>query len=279
MRKTLLTFGIKKVFVYIILIIQSAIALLPLLWMGLLSTKTTDEIYSDPFGIPAKLNIENYTEAWNMVNIGMLFRNSIFVTVMSVTVSLFISAMASYALARFRFKYQFHIYILFLLGMMIPIQAVMLPVFMMNKALNLSNTYFTLCGSYVAFSLPTNILILVGFIKGVPFEIEEAAFIDGASLWKTIFYIILPVLKPAMATVTILDFLSNWNEFSLALVLINNNNMKTLTVGLASIAGEYSSNYGIMAAGLMFALVPVLIIYIFLQKYIVEGMTAGAVKG
>ena len=271
--------AIKKIFLYTILSIYGLITVLPLLWMGIISLKTSDEIFLKPFALPETLHFENYTKAWKLVNIGELMGNSIFVTTVATLIAILVSILASYALARIKFKLKFHIYIFFLFGIMIPVYTVMFPVFMLNKMLNLGDTYIALIGPYIAFSIPINILILVGFMKNIPTAIEESAFLDGAGLWKILISIVIPILKPAIATVAILNFLNNWNEFVLSLVLISKSTMKTLPVGIASIAGQYTSNYEIMAAGLMFAVVPVMLFYIILQKYIVEGMTAGAVKG
>ncbi|MDF2613754.1 MAG: carbohydrate transporter permease [Clostridia bacterium] len=271
--------NIKKTLTYMFLIAFALLTIIPLAWMVLLSFKTSSEIFNAPFALPKAIQWQNYLKAWKVVGLGTLMKNSLFVTSVSTAITLFASTLCSYAIARIDFKWNFKLYFFLLFGLMIPVYIVMFPMFRLNQILNLSGSYISLIGPYVAFQIPTCTLIMVGFLRGIPKELEEAASIDGASLWRILFEVIFPVLKPAFATATILILLNNWNEFVLALVLITKNKMKTLPVGIAAISGQYNSNYEIMAAALIISVIPIIVVYLILKKNIIEGMTAGAVKG
>lgn len=270
---------IKKISIYLALIIFVIINAYPIIWMAINSFKSEKEFATNQFGFPKKFVLENYTAAWDIANLGVLFKNSIFITVTATVITVIIGALASYFLSRFEFRMSKWIYGFFIFGLLIPIHATLVPMFILMKNLGLLNTPITLIFPYIAFHLPITIFILTSFMKGFPKDIEESAIMDGCGIFRIFRSIILPMSRPALATVVILNFIYNWNEFSFALVLINDPNLQTLPLGLANFAGQFTTNYGAQMSGLTMSLIPIVIFYILFEKNIVKGMTAGAVKG
>ncbi|CAM4125407.1 carbohydrate ABC transporter permease [Lederbergia lenta] len=269
----------KKTIIYVILIIYALINAYPILWMILNSFKNSLEFAKSPFALPTEWLIANYKTAWETARLDTYFLNSIIVSVAAVIITVFIGALASYFLARFTYKWGKPLYAFFVFGLLIPIHATLVPMFLLMKNLNLLNTHIGLILPYIAFNLPITIFILVSFMRAFPQDIEESAIMDGCGVFRIFWSIILPMTMPAIATVVILNFINNWNEFSFALVLINDDALKTLPLGLANFAGQYTTNYGAQMAGLTLAIIPTIVIYMLLEEYLVKGMTAGAVKG
>ena len=193
--------------------------------------------------------------------------------------TVFFAEMASYFLARFEFRGRKKIHSFFLLGMLVPVHATLVPLFMIMQRIHLLNTRLSLILVYTAIHIPITVYILVSFIKGFPNEIEEAAAIDGTSIFGTFFRIIIPMSKPALATVFILNFLYNWNEFLLSLVLISKKALYTIPIGLTAFSDTESSFPTLQMAALIIVLVPTLILFLSMQDHLVKGMIAGAVKG
>ncbi len=271
--------GIKKLCIYIALILFAIINAYPIIWMAINSFKSEKEFAINQFGLPQKFVLENYTAAWDIANLGVLFKNSIFITLTATVLTVIIGALASYFLSRFEFRMSKLLYGFFIFGLLIPIHATLVPMFILMKNIGLLNTPITLIFPYMAFHLPITIFILTSFMKSFPKDIEESAIMDGCGIYRIFWSIILPMSRPAIATVVILNFIYNWNEFSFALVLINDPNLQTLPLGLANFAGQFTTNYGAQMAGLTMSLIPIVIFYILFEKNIVKGMTAGAVKG
>ncbi|WP_371018554.1 carbohydrate ABC transporter permease [Pseudalkalibacillus sp. JSM 102089] len=269
----------KKTLIYILLLMYALMNAYPILWMVLNSFKSNTEFAENPFSFPATWLFENYKTAWETARLDTYFLNSIIVTVIAVAVTVLAGALASYFLSRFTYKWGKYMYAFFVFGMLIPIHATLVPMFLLMKNLGLLNTHAGLILPYIAFNLPITIFILVSFMKAFPKDIEESAIMDGCGVFRIFWSIILPMTKPALATVVILNFINNWNEFSFALVLINEDALKTLPLGLANFAGQYTTNYGAQMAGLTLAIIPTIIIYMILEEHLVKGMTAGAVKG
>ena len=271
--------SVKNTLIYAVLIIFSVINVYPIIWMIINSFKSEKEFAVNQFGLPKTLVIDNYLEAWGTANLGVLFKNSIFICLLATVLTVLIGALASYFLARIEFKFKNALYTFFIFGMLIPIHATLVPMFILLKNLGLLNNPITLLFPYIAFHLPITIFILTSFMKAFPKDIEESAIIDGCGIFRIFWSIILPMSRPALATVIILNFIYNWNEFSFALVLLNDPALQTLPLGLASFAGQFTVNYGAQMAGLTMSMIPIIIFYLFLEKEIVNGMTAGAVKG
>ncbi|MCC6443578.1 MAG: carbohydrate ABC transporter permease [Armatimonadetes bacterium] len=298
---------------YIILVTYLALVIFPMFWVLYTSAKSTEEIYRNPFGLPKLVTspdpeswltlARNYEKAWVKSHFSSYFLNSVKVVAISLVLILLLSAMAAYILARFDFKGNRFLFYLFLSGLMIPMQLTLIPLFFqftwLSDALtslarplgdalhigkvtvSLHDTHAGLILIYVAASLPFTIFILTSFFRTLPNELKEAAVIDGASEATAFWQVMLPLAKPGIVTVAIFNFLGLWNEYLFALVFINNDVLKTLPLGLASISiqAQYKSDFGLMFAGLVIVMLPTLAVYIILQEKLTKGITMGALKG
>ncbi len=269
--------SVTTAFRYIILVLFSISSLFPFFWVINSSLKLNSEILGNPFALPTSLHFENYLTAWKTGHIGAYFLNSLFVSFFAVFIVLLVGAMASYVLARV--SESTFLYTYFTLGLMIPVHTILIPTFVLMKEIHLYNTLIGLTLLYAASNLSLTIFILVGFMKTIPIEIEESAIMDGASWSRIFFNIILPISRPSIATAGMLAFLNCWNEYLWAYILISGNNIKTITQGIYLLQAQYATNYGPFTAGMVIGILPVILIYIFFQEQVIEGMTAGAVKG
>ncbi|OXS61857.1 hypothetical protein B1A99_04450 [Cohnella sp. CIP 111063] len=257
----------------------AALALGLFLWVVVNSFKNNNAIFADPFSLPAKWSFDNYVRAWNSANISRYFWNSLFVSLITVAFTLFLTATVSFAIARFSFRGNAVLYAFFALGLSIPMQALLLPTFLKMSGLQLLDKHAALILVYTVFALPKSVFLLVAYMKGIPKDIEEAGIIDGCGYWTLFSRVILPISKPGLATIAILEFIGAWNEYIYATVLISNKSIRTLPLGLANFQGEYASEYGLICAGIVITIVPVIAICSLFQEQIVKGMTAGSVKG
>lgn len=264
---------------YTALFLFSLTTLYSLVWMFYTSLKSNQDISMSIFALPTKLHFENYVNAWRTAKIGVYFFNSLLVAVIAIGLTILIGASAAFILAKFEFKFQRLIYTIFIVGMLIPLQSILVPLFIQMRSFNLLNSYWSLILSYTAFGLPITIFILESFIRGLPDSVLEAAVLDGSSIPGLFARIILPMSRPALATVVILNFLNNWKEFSFALIFINDDSRKTLPIGLYNFIGAHSSQYAELMAALTISSIPLILLYIILQEQVIKGMTAGAVKG
>lgn len=249
-------------------------------WIVLASLKTNQELFEGFWKLPSSLQWENYKVAWVQSDLMSYFLNSVFVVTLSVVGIVLVSAPASYVLSRYVFKGRETITIAFIIGIGIPYQAVLIPIYILLMKIGLINTLTGLIVVYVALSLPFTIFILTGFFQTLPNEVEEAAAIDGASE-NTIFWrVMLPMARPGLITVTILNAVSLWNEFLLAKAYINVNAKFTLSVGLYQFyqSMQYNSNWVALFAGVVIIIFPILIFFLWLSDRIIEGMTAGSGK-
>lgn len=215
----------------------------------------------------------------NTGNMGLYFVNSVFVTAISILISIVAAMMATYALTRIKWRGANFTNAFFMLGLTIPLQASIVPVYVILSKLHWLNHYSTLIIPYAAFTLSMSILICTGFMVDIPYDLDEAARIDGCGLWGTFIKIIVPLLKPAYATIGIYAFLQCWNEFMFANVFISDKQHRTLPVGIKALSGAYTTDWGPIGAALVIATFPTLIVYIFLSRRIQESFIAGAVKG
>jgi len=257
----------------------SITCIFPIIWMVYSSLKTNKEFSLNIMKLPEVLQFGNYVQAMVEGKIASYFRNSVINTFVTVFFVIVLAFVAGYLLSRFQFRGRNVIYTLFLSGMLVPIYALLIPIFIEFKALGLLNKRISLILPYIAFALPTAIFLIESFITTIPKELEEAAYIDGSSFLNTMFKIIMPVCKPVISTCAILSFLSTWNEFPLALVLIRSNTLKTMPIGLTNFVGAYTVNYPLMLSALVVSTIPVILIYLLFYNQIMKGMTAGAVKG
>lgn len=258
----------------------------PMAWVAYSSLKTDEAIFREAFALPPldALQTDNYTRAWNEARFGDYFLNSIVVTVSSVTLIVLLGAMSAYALARFYHPLGRGVFWLFLAGLMIPVQLSIVPLFFELRALGLLNSRLGLVLVYTANGLPFAIFILAGFFKSLPRSLYEAAVVDGCSEASAFWRVLLPLAKPGLVTVAIFQFIGIWKEYFFAFMFTSGDagaSVRTLPLGLAnlSITSQYRSDYGMLFAGLVIVTVPILIVFIALQKHLVKGVTAGALKG
>lgn len=258
------------------------VILFPLLWIVLLSFQTNDNILNHPFSL-SDLTTANYAQALETLNLLVMYKNTLILAVVSVTVGLVISYMAAFALTRMVFRSgrrraQNTLRFYFLAGLAIPVYILLFPVYRLDITFGLFGTYFALILPYIAVTIPFNILLLTGFLRDFPEEIEQAAVMDGVGLWRMAWKVVFPLMRPVIATLAILNVIYVWNEFPFAVTLINDPNMTTVSLGVSQFQGVYSVNYGAMMASATLVLLPQLAIYAAFQKQVIAGMTAGAVR-
>lgn len=231
----------------------------------------------DRFGLVTQPTLDNFVQAWNRSKLSEYFFNSVIVTLGAVTLLLVVSSLAGFALASLRFPYRRLIFIVILASLMIPVQVVLVPFYQTIIGLNLLNTHVGLIISYTAFFLPFSVYLMTAFYSGLPRELIEAARIDGAKLMQVWWHVMLPMGKPALITLGILNTLYSWNDVLISLLVLQKE--RTLMVGIAALRGEYTTNVPLLAAGIVLAAAPIVIIYIVFQRQIVSGIAVGAVKG
>lgn len=265
--------------IYIFLVILALIYVLPLLWVVLTSLKDDATLMISPWALPDKIMWGNYSFAWTKGNLGIATLNSLIVCVTTLVVSMLFGAMAAFAIAKLRWKLSKLCLTYFMIGMMIPVHCILIPLFVQFSKFHLSNTLIGIIIPYITFSLPITIYIMVGFFESIPNELFESACIDGASIYKMFGSVALPLAKTGFMVTGLMSFVSNWNELLLAMVFISNEAKKTLPVSLTKFVGPYNTNYCQMFAAIMLAIIPTIIVYVCFANQIVEGLTAGAVKG
>ena len=255
----------------------AVLSLYPFLWVLLSSLKDNTEIYANPFGLPHFFHPENYTDAWQKADVGVGFNNSMLICVLALAIGVVITAMGSFVLTRVRPSKLLSAY--FALGLMIPLHALLIPTLILYKNLQLTDKALGMVLIYAAVNVPISIFIISGFMQGIPKELDEAATIDGCGRASTFFRVILPVSTPGIATVATLSFLNIWNDLLFGLVLISTPTKRTLAVCISVLKGSYATQYGLLCAGLAVSILPVILMYLLFQRQIIQGMTAGAVKG
>ena len=268
------------VFVYIGLIAWAIISIFPVYWMITFSLKNNAEIFGENVaGLPKYWLWSNYTQALNTGHMYTYFLNSIIVAAATICITLVASFMSTYALTRLVWKGRKVMNKFFMLGLTIPIHASIVPIYVTLSKLHMLSTYWAVIIPYSAFSLSMGILICIGFMGDIPYDLDEAAFLDGCGVWGIFFRVIVPLMTPAIATVGIYTFLQCWNELMFANVFISDDRVKTLPVGVQSLSGQYTTDWGPIGAALALATIPTLLVYVFLSKRIQDSFIAGAVKG
>jgi raffinose/stachyose/melibiose transport system permease protein len=271
---------VRKVLTYIGLIFWMFVNLFPVYWMFTFSLKNNAEIFGENvIGLPKHWIWSNYTSAMSTGHMGTYFLNSAIVAVSTILITLGVALMATFALTRLIWKRRKTLNKFFMLGLTIPIHASIVPVYVTLSRLHLLNTYWALIIPYSAFSLAMAILVCTGFMNEIPRELDESACIDGCSIWGVFFRVIVPLMKPAVATVGIYTFLQCWNELMFANIFISKTALKTLPVGVQALSGQYTTEWGPIGAALVLATFPTLIMYVVLSKNIQDSFIAGAIKG
>jgi len=258
---------------------NTLLVVLPMLFMVLSSLKTTREIFQQPFALPGVVRWDNYAQVWGAAHFATYFRNSVVVTIVSMALILLAGTLAAYALGRYRFRGNDLLFLYFLAGIMVPIRLAIIPLFVLMRDLNLLDNLWSLVLVYAASGLPSAIFILTGFLRTLPLELDEAARIDGAGELGILLRVLLPLVRPALAIVTVYNVIPIWNDFFFPLVFIHEDRLKTLPLGLTVFFGEYQTNWALLFAGLTLAAAPVLALYVLLSQQFIKGLTAGAVKG
>lgn len=271
---------IGKVILWTVLIIVAVIQLFPLIWLVDFSLGSSNEMFTNGLLIiPEKIRWDNYVKAFVDGNFLHYLRNSVLINTLAVLLVVIISIMAAFACQRMKWKMSGLVSTLLVMGMMIPIHATLLPNYKIYNAVHLTDTIWALLIPYVAFSLPQGMFLMTGFIQAVPKELEEAAVMDGCGIYRIVFQIVTPLLKPSIATVAIMTFLNNWNEFMMASTYLSSPKWKTLPFSVLEFTGEYSSNYAVQFAVMALTAAPAVIVYVILNKHITKGVAMGAVKG
>ncbi|MCH4193122.1 MAG: carbohydrate ABC transporter permease [Butyrivibrio sp.] len=274
--------GVAAVLINAVLMIFSISCIFPLVWMFYSSLKLKRQFNADIIGFPKSPTFENYIRVLTNKDYHLTSSmvNSVRVTVISLFFIVLFGFVIGYILARVPFKLNRFLYVLFLMGLLIPVHSLLVPIYVVFNAAGMSNQWYTLIIPYVAFGLPIAVFLVEGFIKAIPVELEEAAAIDGSSFTHTMFNIILPVSRPILTTVAIIQSFSCWNEFSFALVLCSRNvKLQTVPLAMTNFKGQFASDYPKIMAGMLVTMVPIVLLYFIFSKKIIEGMVAGAVKG
>lgn len=264
---------------HIVLVVWSFIVLFPIYIMIINSFKTKFSIYDNPFGLPEKWNLKNYQYVFTNSDFMGYFMNSILVVVISLALTLALGAFAAYALANWKGKASNLVFFFIVAGMMLPIRIASIRLIQIVKALALLNTIWGLIPIYVAMGFPVSVFIMTAFIRSVPGELTESAFIDGAGRLKIFFVIIMPLLKPAMATVAIYNLVPFWNDLWFPLLFITDEKSKTLLLGVTRLFGQYQTDWSRVLAVLTLSALPVIILYLLMSSQFIKGLTAGAIKG
>lgn len=266
------------IFIQIVFICYSLIIFYPLFNMIISSFKSNREILRFPFALPQRLDFSNYKTVWVDKGFGRFFFNSVWMTAISMIFVLLFGSMAAYGVSRYAYRMRTAVYMLFLSGIMLPLKAAIIPLFILMKKMGFIDKPVSVILIFIAMGLPSTIFILSGFMKTVPKDLEYAARIDGCNDWMIYRRVIMPVIAPAIALVTIYNAVPIWNDFFFPLVFIQNPAYKTLPLGLTNFFGQYSTDWSLLFTALTIAILPVLILYVFMAKYFIKGMTAGAIK-
>lgn len=267
----------------VVQILMTVVALLYLAPLAIIlnySFKTKKELYlNSPLALPQSLNLENYVKAFDKLNMKATFFNTLFYTAVSVVILALLCGTTAWAIARCKHKLFKFFYVYFIIGILIPYQALFLPIYTIGYKLHLTNTRYGIIFMYVATGISFGVFLMTSFMSTVPIELEESARIDGCSVYRTYFSIVLPLLKPSMATLIIMQAFQIWNDYLLASLYVSKKQLKTLTVAISSLFSAQSSDYTTAMAAIVISVVPIAILFLSLQKYFIKGMTVGAVKG
>ncbi|MDM5246033.1 MULTISPECIES: carbohydrate ABC transporter permease [unclassified Lysinibacillus] len=265
-------------FYYIVVFAVATISLYPILLMILSSFKTSVDIYKNPLGLPTSFSLDTYRTLLSKIPFTTYFMNSAFVSIVSVVLIVVVCSLASFYIARFKFSWNQALFFIFLLGMMIPIKLGIVPLFILMRDLGLINSLWSLILMNTATGIPLTMLILTGFFKTMPYELEEAARMDGAGNLRVLWHVVLPLMRPALGTVVIINFIAAWNDFFFPLIFITDKMKRTIPVGMMSLFGEHSADWGSLFAGLTLASLPMILLFFIASKQFMEGLTAGAIK-
>lgn len=283
-----------KVFIYLILILLAISIIVPVLWVFMASIKSNEQFYKSPWLLPDGFHFENFVQAWQEASMGSYMLNSVAVTAMAIVLLIIIALPAAYVLARFKFRGSKFWNILFMAGLFINVNYIVVPIFLMLSngdtylRANMGfengiflNNLFVLALIYASTALPFTVYLLSGYFKSLAKDYEEAAYVDGAGYFRTMVQVIMPMAKPSVITVILFNFLAFWNEYIISMTMLTKSELSTLPVGLMNLMAAQRSavQYGRMYAGLVIVMLPTLLMYMLLQKKLTQGMTLGGLKG
>ena len=264
---------------YIILTLFMLLVLVPISGLFMSAFKTDSQIIRGPFSLPTTFNLENFEQAWVSGRFNIFFKNSVIVSLVVVTVSVFLSTLTGYAFGMLPLPGRKWLFPLILLGYMVPFEAVLIPLYNLMDAIGFRDTYWALILPQIGLSVSFGTLWMSAFFDEAPRELADSAAMDGCSRWQTLWLVLWPLAKPAITTLVVLFFIWTWNEFLLALVMVQDEAMRTLPVGLAFFQGRYSGNIPLMAAGAIIVAIPTILVFILFQRFFIRGMLGGAIKG
>lgn len=264
---------------WFLIIFFAAYCLFPLIWLFITSMKTNAEYFDNPFSLPLVPQLVNYVNAWTQANLGRMIFNSVFVTITATSINVFTCALLSYVISRYKFRGVKFIFVLLSVGVLVPLNALMVPYFFIFTKIGLLNSLTALVVLYSAITLPVSTMIVTGFMSGIPKEIEEAAIIDGCGFVGRFFRIVLPLTKSGLVTAATFAFITAWNEFVYANLLTSSPENKTIQIGIRYFTNQFTTDYVSMYAAIIISIAPSIIMYIIFQKQVMSGLTSGAVKG
>ncbi|MCZ2145756.1 MAG: carbohydrate ABC transporter permease [Anaerolineales bacterium] len=264
---------------YLLLIAFSLFVLLPIFGLFLSAFKTDTQIIQGPFSLPQSWNLENFRQAWFTGRFNIFFKNSVAVSLAVVIASVFLSVLMGYAFGLLPMPGKKWLFPLILLGYMVPFEAVIIPLYHFLDLLGLRDSYWALILPQIGLSVSFGTLWMTSFFENAPRDLVDAAAMDGCNRWQTLWQVLWPLAKPSITTLIVLIFMWTWNEFLLALVLIQDETLRTLPVGLAFFQGKYTANIPLLAAGALIVALPTVVVYVLFQRFFIRGMLGGAVKG
>ena len=268
------------IFVYFVMVLFTVLAIYPIFWLVIQSFKTTQEyLTSNKLSFPKRWFVDNYPYAWRMGEFSVLFANTVFYTAVTVISVVTLSLMAGFGFSKLKFRITPFLHGLFIIGILLTIQSILVPLFLLVNAAKLHNTRLGILIPYIGMGLPMGVYLCTDFIKGIPSELIESARIDGAGYLMIFRNIVFPMCVPVAVTLAIITFTATWNEFVLVNILTTSNSLKSLMVGVSRFAGARSTDFGRQFTGLTIALIPILVFYGIFRKQITKGVAAGAVKG
>ena len=270
---------LSKAVTYFILTAWSAVVLFPVWTMLVNSIKPKRDIFRNPFNFPKHITFDGFISAWNAGQFDLYFRNSLFVTVVTLFLILFLGSLAAYALANWKSRFSSLLYLAFIAGLMVPIRLGTINIFQIVRSMGLLDTIYSLFPIYIAMGMPLTVFVLTAFIESIPGELIDAARVDGASEWRIYRSVILPLLRPAMATAAIFNLIPIWNDLWFPLIFIRTDEHRTVMLGASLLFGQYQTDWTRILSVLTLASLPILVLYLLMSKQFIKGLTAGAVKG
>ena len=270
---------VSRVLIYLMLGVLALAFLYPVVLMVFASFKTTPEIFRNPFGLPESFGLGTFADVWRRASFGLYLRNSLLITGASALLLLACAAPAAYALARYTFRLRGLLFVFFLAGIMVPARLGILPLYLLMRDLGLLDTPLSLILTYAASGMPMAVFLLSVFFRNLPRELEDAGRIDGCSEYQIFLRIMVPLVRPGLATVVIVNIVPWWNDFFFPLLFLQSDTWKTIPLGMQIFFGQHMTNWSLVFSGMLMASLPLLIIYLLMSRQFIEGLTAGAVKG